>query len=201
MLRVRGEELVHRVNTGHLLCGHSKSVAKLQSAMRPDLIQRGPGARRSPGPYWAAHPSVCGPHSHLSCSGWTDRPVLSLFLSLSLWGLCPSSLLRAGRLPQQSPGSSWGPGPVRTDLLITPSQRFALQTGGENRVLGQGVSEDEWLSWLIAARRLWPPPKRTTDSRPQAGPLLLLELNQPPGHSRGALQAKDVSALINELAV
>lgn len=38
------EELVYPVKKGHLLCGHSKSVAKLQSATRPDLLtQRGPG--------------------------------------------------------------------------------------------------------------------------------------------------------------
>lgn len=36
---------------------------------------------------------------------------------------------------------------------------------------------------------------------PRQGLSSLLERNQPPGHSRGALQAKDVSALINELAV
>lgn len=138
------------------VCGHSKSVAKLQSASRPDLTRRGPGATcafgdtRSHGSYWAACPTV---------------PVGQTCL-LSLWGgpLSNHSLLQAGRLAQKSPGSSYGPSPGGPDLLITPphpsasNHRLEGRTGSRDR----GVQGREWPNPLRAAQLLWPPPKKTT---------------------------------------
>lgn len=149
------------------VCGHSKSVAKLQSASRPDLTRRGPGATcafgdtRSHGSYWAACPTV---------------PVGQTCL-LSLWGgpLSNHSLLQAGRLAQKSPGSSYGPSPGGPDLLITPPPTPALRTTDWRGEQGPGTGVSKDVSGRTRSEQrsfCGPHPRRPPDSRPQAGPLL-----------------------------
>lgn len=65
-----------------------------------------------------------------------------------------------------------------------------------------GVSEDvSGRTAQSSAASVAPTQEHHLTPGPRQGLSSLLEWNQPPGHSRGALQAKDVSALINELAV
>ena len=126
-------------------------------------------------------------------------------LSFSVGSLSNHSLFQGKRLPQKSPGSSRGPSPACPDLLITPppSQHLELQIGREHRVPGQGMSEDDRVADKAHrhAASVAPTQDDNRTPGPRQGLSSLLELNQPPGHSGGALQAKDVSALINELAV
>lgn len=96
--------------------------------------------QRSPEPYGAACPSVCGLHSHPSCPTGQTCP-------LYLWGLCQSLLPPPGcAAAPGARGSSWGTQAL--PVCITPAQclincRQEGRTGsregrGGERGAGQG---------------------------------------------------------------
>lgn len=184
------------------LCGHSKPVAKLHPATGLcslaliRMVQASGGPSRDRRVSWTilGNVSICAwPHS-------ADPTGQICPLSLSLWSPYPSPLPPPGweatqEVTRQLLGDT---DPTCPDLLIPCfPPPHTLQTGGENR----GCPRMGGWRGLMAAGHLRPPPERATDSLPRAGLPIPAGTEPTSLPQRGALQAKDVSALINELAI
>lgn len=181
-----GQPLWSQQTSGQAAPSHRASAPRLSSRWsRPQVVPQ--GTEGSLGPSWATRPSMRG----LTVPDPTGQICP---LSLSLWSPCPSPL-PPREVTRQLLGDT---DPTCPDLLIPCfPPPHTLQTGEENT----GCPRMGGWRGLMAAGHLRPPPERATDSLPRAG-LPIPAGTEPTSRPRqGALQAKDVSALINELAI